>query len=216
MSEDESREGPSLRRGLSEDTGEGSAEAANQQESPSPQLVDQVFGLFKSYLTSQLDAKGQQLEGKSKIEKEATEFKFKGNRKQFELNSHLNQILTQIEYNIDNPQEIRKLVADGKERIKKRQKLVKLADRNKDGWLVVQEYESDDLASNSEDEKRIRKAKNAVEKKRKEVKQNASGPSKRFRSSSDNQLFRGAKSLSAFGLAGIPFLIEAAILFFDR
>ena len=130
------------------------------------------------------------LEEKSKIEKEAAEFKFKSNKKQFELNSHLDHILTQVEENLDNPEEIKKLVADGKQHIKKRQKLIKLADRNKDGWLLVQEYESDDLASDSEDEKRIRKAKNAVEKKRKEGKQNAGTSSKKVKPS-DNQLFRG-------------------------
>ena len=36
----------------------------------------------------------------------------------------------------------------------------KIADLGKDGWLVIQECESDDLASNSDDEKRLRKAKN--------------------------------------------------------
>lgn len=181
-----------------EEVGEGSgsgvvpaAAGVQQDNPPNPQLVNQVFGLFKDYLSTQLDLKGKQLEGKSKVEKEATEFKFKGNRKQFELNSQLDNILTQIGDNSHNPEEVLKLVADGKERIKKRQKLVKLADRNKDGWLVVQEYESDDLASNSDDEKRIKKAKNAVEKKRKDSKQNASSSSKKPRFSTDNQLFRG-------------------------
>ena len=66
---------------------------------------------------------------------------------------------------MNEPQEVRKLVAEGGQLIKKQQKLIKLADRSKDGWLVVQEYESDDLASNSEDEKKIRKAKLSAEKK---------------------------------------------------
>ena len=161
------------------------------QESSNPQLVDQVFSLFKGYLSSQLEEKSKQLEGKSKIDKEASELKFKGNRKQFELNSQLNHILTQVEVNLDNPLEVRKLVEEGKQLIKKRQKLIKIADRNKDGWLVVQEYESDELASNSEDEKKIRKAKLSAEKKRKELKANTSNASKRFKSSSDNQIFRG-------------------------
>ena len=43
-----------------------------------------------------------------------------------------------------------------------------------------QEYETDDLASNSEDEKKIRKAKAAAEKKRKEVKGNIGNTSKKF------------------------------------
>ena len=55
----------------------------------------------------------------------------------------------------------------------------------------MHEYESDELASDSDDEKRIRKARNAVEKKRKDVKASSDSGAKRFKSSNDNQLFRG-------------------------
>ena len=47
------------------------------------------------------------------------------------VNSHLNSILTQIEGSVENPSEVLKLDADGKQLIKKRQKLIKIADRNK-------------------------------------------------------------------------------------
>ncbi len=50
--------------------------------------------------------------------------------------------------------------------LKKRQKLIKIVNKKRDGWLVVQEYESDDLASDSEVEKKLRKAKAVAEKKR--------------------------------------------------
>ena len=73
--------------------------------------------------------------------------------------------------------------------------MIKIADKNKDGWLVVQEYESDDLASDSEDEKKIRKAKAAAEKKRRETKSNSGNASKKFKSSSDLQLFRGKTTI---------------------
>ena len=119
--------------------------SSSQQEQSNPPLVDHVFSLFKTYLASQLDEKSKQLEGKSKVVKEAAEFKFKGNKKQFELNAQLDHIFGQIEVNLNEPQEVRKLVAEGRQLIKKRQKLIKLADRSKDGWLVVQEYESDEL-----------------------------------------------------------------------
>ena len=165
--------------------------SSSRQEQSNPPLVDQVFSLFKTYLASQLDEKSKQLEGKSKVVKEAAEFKFKGNRKQFELNAQLDHIFGQIEVNLNEPQEVRMLVAEGRQLIKKRQKLIKLADRSKDGWLVVQEYESDELASNSEDEKKIRKAKLSAEKKRKESKPSSGNASKKFKSASDVQLFRG-------------------------
>ena len=107
------------------------------------------------------------------------------------MNAQLDHIFGQLEINLNQPQEVRKLVAEGRQFIKKRQKLIKLADRSKDGWLVVQEYESDELASNSEDEKKIRKAKLSAEKKRKESKASLGNTSKKFKSTSDVQLFRG-------------------------
>ena len=167
--------------------------SSSQQEQSNPPLVDQVFSLFQTYLVSQLEEKSKQYEGKSKVVKEAAEFKFKGNRKQLELNAQLDHIFGQIEVNLNEPQEVRKLVVEGRQLIKKRQKLliIKLADRGKDGWLVVQEYGSDELASNSEDEKKIRKAKLSPEKKRKESKASSGNASKKFKSASDVQLFRG-------------------------
>ena len=47
-------------------------------------LVNQVFTMFKGYLTSQLEEKGHELQNQATIEKQATELKYKGNRKQFE------------------------------------------------------------------------------------------------------------------------------------
>ena len=67
--------------------------------------------------------------------------------------------------------------------IKKRLKLIEGADKNRDGWLVVQEYETVDLALDSEDEKKIRKAKAVAENKRKEAKSNIGKTSKKFKSS---------------------------------
>ena len=165
------------------------ADVVSQNPSSNSQLVDEVFSLVKGYLTSQLEEKGKRSERISKSDKEAADIKFKGNRKQFELNLQLDNILTRIDESASSPADVHKLVEEGKLLIKKRQKLIKIADKNKDGWLV-QEYESDDLASDSEDEKKIRKAKAAAEKRRKETKSISGNTSKKFKSSSDYQLFR--------------------------
>ena len=55
----------------------------------------------------------------------------------------------------------------------------------------MQEYESDEHASNSDDEKKIRKAKLSAEKKSKESKASSGNTSKKFKFASDVLLFRG-------------------------
>ena len=48
-----------------------------------------------------------------------------------------------------------KKVSEGIELLSHRQKLVKLADSSEQGWKVVQEYEANPLAEDSDDEKKI-------------------------------------------------------------
>ena len=112
--------------------------SSSQPETPNSQLINQVLSLFKGCITSQLEEKDKQLEETDKIgKKKASAIKFKGNAKQFELNLHSNSILTQIEGSVENSSEVLKLVAEGRQLIKERQKLIKIANRNKEGWLVV-------------------------------------------------------------------------------
>ena len=50
---------------------------------------------------------------------------------------------------------------EGKKIVLKRQKIVQLADREEDGWAFVKEYQKDELASGSDDEKHMSKARTA-------------------------------------------------------
>ena len=79
------------------------------------------------------------------------QLKFKGNQTQFEFNASVDSILENIESESQrgqpNQKRIRNLAQDGRQLIRKRQKLIKIADKSKDGWQVVAEYESDELAS---------------------------------------------------------------------
>ena len=58
-------------------------------------------------------------------------------------------------------------LAEGKKIVSKRQKLVQLADREEDGWAFVKEYKKDELASGSNDEKHMSKARAVASKKSK-------------------------------------------------
>ncbi|CAC5392387.1 unnamed protein product [Mytilus coruscus] len=49
-------------------------------------------------------------------------------------------------------------IGEGIDLLTHRQKLVKMADQSESGWKTVEEYQTNSLADNSEDEKRIRRA----------------------------------------------------------
>ena len=56
-------------------------------------------------------------------------------------------------------------IAKGRQLIANRQKLIKIADRSDLGWAVVEEYTADELAADSDDEKRLDKAERSAERK---------------------------------------------------
>ena len=77
------------------------------------------------------------------------EFKSKGNRKQFEHQQQVRNCLANAKY-----EKAKRAIEEGITLTEKRIKVIKLADRSEFGWSTVSEYLSDELASNSEDEKR--------------------------------------------------------------
>ena len=101
-------------------------------------------------------------------------------------------IITRIYNSADEPNQVKELAVEAQAIIKKRQKLIKIADKSKDGWLVVEEYESDDLTSGTDDEKRLKKARSKAETRRKE---NSRGSDRKKFKSDENRFFRGEISL---------------------
>ena len=178
-------------------------EGSNQAGGP---VVDQVFSLFKDYLQNQLETKTKEIEQKSKIDKEVVRLKYRGNQKQFELNAAIDSFLESIESETQQSQpssdRIRSLAQDARELLRKRQKLIKIADKSRDGWQVVAEYESDELASGSEDEKRLKKARETASRKRRQKDQanNERGKKARFSGGGDTVIsfFAVGPSMTSF------------------
>ena len=110
----------------------------------------------------------------------AYEFRRKGNEKQFEFNDEVKDRLeaaaTHITKLPKETQEIPSLLSateelqEGIKALHTRQKLVQLADHSDLGWAVVNAYESDELASDDEDAKRMKEATKAADKKDQKVK----------------------------------------------
>ena len=65
------------------------AGTSNPGDSP---VINEVFSMFKSYLEVKLDEKSKEIESKSKVDKQVTLMKFKGNQQQFEHNAQIDSI----------------------------------------------------------------------------------------------------------------------------
>ena len=131
---------------------------------------DQKFAEFKRDLDEKEAATQSQLKKLKTETKASSSFNFKGNKVQYEFNSSLSDVIDGV---IDNISRGNLSAANSElERVKsliaKRNKLIRFADKSPMGWTAVEEYESDELADDSEDEKKLRSAeRRALVKKRK-------------------------------------------------
>ena len=100
-------------------------------------------------------------------------FKQKGNEEQASFNSKVDESLAKAEAELAEahpstaPSFNRALQAlqKGRKLITGCQKLIKIVDRSEHGWGVVAEYTTDELAEDSDDEKRLEKAERVAEQK---------------------------------------------------
>ena len=193
-------------------TGEGPSQVQGTRSSSSASTsqIEDIFDRFKSYIDHLLDSLASLNEDSSnkdvgpddeakvfKRETEANKLKFKGNQKQYLFNAAIedhNMFVLDLLKKGENSKAM-KAIENILELIQKRQKLIKLADKSEGGWLVVQEYEQEELADDSDDEKRIRKAQAQAVRKKKELSKNNKKPrldrQHELNSNDDRQLFRG-------------------------
>ena len=126
-------------------------------------------------LKAYLDEKFAQIMRKSGTNRKAPKVTLiaKGNQKQYDHQSDVLEALEEIKLLVVEGEQDRaeEVTAKAIEMVKKRMKLIRMADRSDHGWFTVDAYESDDLASNSEDEMKIRRAEAEAARKRKKFQQ---------------------------------------------
>ena len=96
-------------------------------------------------------------------------FKYVSNKEQFNFNE---EVMEELKRSVKKASsKVAKGITATIEKVRKRNKLIKMADSSKAGWRIVEEYLTDDIASDANDQRKIKKAEKAALKKMKEEKQ---------------------------------------------
>ena len=134
--------------------------------------MDTKLAEFQNQVCRSQDEAAAKAVKKSRSAEAPYQYKKKGNEAQAKFNAEVEdavqEAMDELEGESRPSQSVERAKAaleKGAKKIAERQKLIKLADRSDFGWAVVTEYTADELADNSEDEKRIEKAEKAAEKK---------------------------------------------------
>ena len=134
-------------------------------------FTDQIAKL-KSEVTAGQETSSQEVV--KRLNKRSYQFKRKGNEAQFVFNTtvgehfdaarkELGKLNPTNEHEKDIMKKTAEHLKEGIKAIEVRQKHIKIADRSELGWAVVAVYEDDELASDSDDEKRIYRAEREAE-----------------------------------------------------
>ena len=124
-----------------------------------PELINTVKQMAK-------DSREEQNQSIDKIKKSLEErrkhdqirFDKKGHEDQYRHSADVMEKIDQALEHLDenHPDKAHSALKEGKKLIKTRMKHIRLADR--EGWLAVQQFRSDELASDEEEEKRLKRA----------------------------------------------------------
>ena len=135
------------------------------QDSPDP------FELMRNYFDKRFEGieKLQHPSNKNPKIEDILKFKHKGNSIQFEFNQKILQMVENLSSTLNNDDisETNDHCDDLTAKLKRRNKLIKVANRSVLDWDTVAMYEADPIASDSDDGKEIRQAENRAFNKRK-------------------------------------------------
>ena len=147
------------------------------------------------------DEKFNQIAEKAERATKTVSLRSKGNQAQYD---HANLVLNLVRdadecLRSENIEGCRNKLKQVKAELKKRIKLIRLADKSENGWNTVNEYLSDDLASDTDDERRIRRAETLAANKRKKAQKESARKRTRYDSNwnkndTSNRFFRGNKN----------------------
>ena len=128
---------------------------------------------------------------------EPRRFKKKANEDQFKFN--LKSSLEQHKF-----ENVKTSLEQGEVLLKERQKHILLADKSPSGWATVAEYKRNELAENSDDEKKMYKAEARAKAQLKQAKQKSSSMNPRSNSRRPRHLITSEPSSSIQGQKPIP------------
>ena len=133
-------------------------------------LIDTRFDNFKEQFTEENSSSVEA--AVKRVKRARFVFQRKGNEQQFE---HVESVLDKLESAKDAlyanaTSKAKTAIEEGIALVTKRMKVIRIADKSEYNWATVQEYLSDELASDSEDEKRLFRSERRAEKKVKEAK----------------------------------------------
>ena len=123
--------------------------------------MDEKLSQMRREMHQERDTADERLVKRMRMNKQPS-FKKPGHEKQFHFNDKVRDKLEKSDAAlVQQPPAVEKARAalqEGQKLIELRQKLIKIADRSEHGWATVAEYEEDELADNSDDEKRLFRA----------------------------------------------------------